>query len=333
MTHPGAHVIAAASPRLEAIDQFRGFAIFTMVLANYLAGVRWIPAWLKHAPDVGLTVIDLIAPFFIFAIGLTYGRSAVRRLARHGWGGTLTHFFRRFLTLLGLGALLAAGETLLLEPQNWGVLQAIGVAGLVTLPLIFWPAWSRVLLGLALLGGYQWLLDRFWLSTVLHSSHGGLLGALSWSAMLILATALADLALDLRGATAAPAPHGLRNLAVATALTLAAGLALAVWVPVSKNRVSASYVLISLGASAGVFTVFSLLQGRLRLPLLAAWGQNPLLLYTLHLILLGLMVLPGVPGWYAEAPAWLVAAQAVGLLAVLSAVAVGMVRRGWRVWL
>ncbi len=42
--------------RLRSIDAFRGFAIVTMVLANYLAGVEWIPAWLKHAPDVGLTV-------------------------------------------------------------------------------------------------------------------------------------------------------------------------------------------------------------------------------------------------------------------------------------
>ena len=59
--------------RISSIDWFRGFAILTMVLANYMGGVALIPAWLKHAPDVGLTVIDLIAPFFIFAIGLTFG--------------------------------------------------------------------------------------------------------------------------------------------------------------------------------------------------------------------------------------------------------------------
>ena len=75
----------SASPRIASIDQFRGFAISAMVLANYLAGVHCVPVWLKHAPDVGLTVADLIAPFFIFAIGLTYGLSARRRIQAVGF--------------------------------------------------------------------------------------------------------------------------------------------------------------------------------------------------------------------------------------------------------
>jgi len=48
--------------RSNAIDQFRGLAIVLMVLANYLAGIGWIHTWLKHAPDIGLTVTDLVAP-------------------------------------------------------------------------------------------------------------------------------------------------------------------------------------------------------------------------------------------------------------------------------
>ena len=61
------------SGRLDAIDQYRGFAILLMALADYLVGVKIVPAWLKHAPDIGYTVIDLIAPLFVFAIGLTFG--------------------------------------------------------------------------------------------------------------------------------------------------------------------------------------------------------------------------------------------------------------------
>ena len=56
--------------RLNAIDQFRGFAIFLMILANYMNNVEIIPGWLKHADDIGFTVIDLIAPMFVFAMGL-----------------------------------------------------------------------------------------------------------------------------------------------------------------------------------------------------------------------------------------------------------------------
>ena len=63
------------SNRISSIDQFCGFAILTMVHANFMVGIQIIPAWLKHAPDIGLTVIDLIASFFIFAISLSYGLS------------------------------------------------------------------------------------------------------------------------------------------------------------------------------------------------------------------------------------------------------------------
>ncbi len=81
--------------RISSIDQFRGFAILTMVLANYMGGVALIPAWLKHAPDVGLTVIDLIAPFFIFAISLTFGLSFNRRFQRDGAFRTYSTFINQ----------------------------------------------------------------------------------------------------------------------------------------------------------------------------------------------------------------------------------------------
>ena len=39
--------------RLDAIDQYRGFAILLMVLADYLSRIQSVPAWLKHAQDDG----------------------------------------------------------------------------------------------------------------------------------------------------------------------------------------------------------------------------------------------------------------------------------------
>ena len=74
--------------RIEAVDQYRGLAIVLMVIANHLADIASVPGWLKHAPDVGLTPIDLIAPFFIFAIGLTYGPSYRGRTAMSFAGGS-----------------------------------------------------------------------------------------------------------------------------------------------------------------------------------------------------------------------------------------------------
>ena len=64
--------------RNRAIDQFRGVAILLMFAANYMEHIAVVPAWLKHAPGIGLTAVDFIAPFFIFAIGLSFGPSSRR---------------------------------------------------------------------------------------------------------------------------------------------------------------------------------------------------------------------------------------------------------------
>jgi predicted acyltransferase len=310
--------------RLDSIDHIRGLAILMMVLANFLAGVNAVPSWLKHAPDAGLTVADLVAPFFIFAIGLTYGLSARRRRERDGLRKTLWHFILRYLALLGIGAILSAGETWLgfnTSGRDWGVLQAIGMAGLITLPFIFAPAGWRLAAGLALLAIYQVLLQAFWLPVVLGSPHGGLPGSLGWAAMLLLSTVLADFF----------HASNWRRFSGMTALALLAGILLAIWVPISKNRVSASYVLVSVGASGVLFAIIYWLTDhrRIRLPLLAAWGRNPLLLYILHMILLGLFALPPFPGWYAQAPLWLAALQACALIALVSLAAGWLDRRGW----
>ncbi len=310
--------------RIASIDQFRGFAIVTMVLANYMGGVLLIPAWLKHAPDIGLTIIDLIAPFFIFAIGLTYRLSFQRRMSRDGSRATYMHFLIRFLAIIGMGALISAGETAFGENPSgidWGVLQAIGTAGLVTLLVIRLPSVYRGLIGLGLLFAYQAVLDHFWLDTVLRSPHGGLFGSLGWSSMLILSTALADL-------FHAPG-WGRRAFPWISLLVLAVGVALAFLSPVSKHRVSAPYVLISLGTSAMLFILLHWLSTRFNWNsrFLMMWGKNPLVLYFLHYFLIGIVFLPGIPALYQAAPLWLVLVEMVVLVGAVSMVAFWMDRK------
>src|SRR5450830_828467 len=313
-----------ARQRLESIDEFRGFSILLMVLANYLAGPRVVPAWLKHAPDIGFTVIDIIAPMFIVAIGLTFGASFRARLARDGRRRTIEHFLSRNLALIGIGALftvLGNLSGLAVDRSDWGLLQAIGFAGLVALLFIGVPARLRWLVGLLLLVAYQFQLDSAWLATVLSSTHGGLEGALSWGAMLVMATALGDLFQDV--------PKGRRWFPSVSAGVLILGLLLAVMVPVSKNRVSASYVLITLGASELVFWCFHVFDERLgrSMPILREWGRNSLLLYVMHGVLLGIFVMPQAPGWYELAPAWLVVFQVLFMVGTLSAIGLLLDRR------
>lgn len=314
------NILPKSSPepsRNPSIDQFRGLSILLMVLANYLAGIQIIPAWLKHAPDIGLTMIDLIAPFFIFAIGLTYGLSWKRRTVNHGKLKTYQHFFSRFMAMIGIGAVLSAGEIWLQVDGatiNWGVLQAIGTAGILTLIVIDLPTSWRAVIGFCLLAAYQYMLNTSWLAYVLQAPHGGLPGSISWGGMMILATVLADCFHDAANR---------KFYFPLSLLTIITGIGLSFIIPISKNRVSFSYVLISLGISALVFFVMDWLvkQRNLHSALLAAWGKNPLIIYILHLLLLGIVFLPGIPEWYSNAPFWLVFLQTFGLIGVLSSIA------------
>ncbi len=304
-----ASVPAPRAERIDAIDQFRGFAIILMVIFNYLSGIETIPDCLKHVSDIGMNFPDLGTPVFVFAIGLTYGLSYRRRTKEGGVKAAAGHFLRRYLSFIGLGAIITGGQSALgikLDLLDWGVLQSIGLAGLLTLGVISLPTWTRMGVGLGLLALYQVFLDRFWLEIVLGSQHGGLPGSLSWAAILILATVLADLF------------HNQRKRRYFPWLSLGfllAGFILAIFVPVSKNRVSATYDLITLGFSGVVFTIFYLLN--FQLDFFSAWGRNPLLLYLLAFLVTGLFVLPGIPWWYVEAPLWLIGCQALVIVLVL----------------
>jgi predicted acyltransferase len=307
-----------SSGRSDAIDQYRGFAILLMVLVDYLSHIQRVPAWLKHAPGYGLTVADLVAPLFIFAIGLTYRPSFQKRLLRDGRWQTVLHFIGRDLALIGIGMLTPWGYT-------WGLFQTIGGAGLITLPLIWLPWLMRLVAGITLLGGYQLLSDRFWWGRVTAtSSWCEVEGTLGWAAMLLLASVLADWPCG--------QPRGRRFFLLGSATALAFGIGLSRWVVLSQYYVSASYLLISLGVSGVLFLGFQVLTDHLqvRLPLLIAWGKNPLVLYLLHYwIWVLVFVRPLRPSWYLEAPLWLMVLQAGGFVALLSLVAWYLDRQGW----
>ncbi|XP_026878406.2 heparan-alpha-glucosaminide N-acetyltransferase [Electrophorus electricus] len=54
------------SSRLKSLDTFRGFSLTVMVFVNYGGGGYW---FFQHVPWNGLSVADLVMPWFVFIIG------------------------------------------------------------------------------------------------------------------------------------------------------------------------------------------------------------------------------------------------------------------------
>ncbi|MCR4420913.1 MAG: heparan-alpha-glucosaminide N-acetyltransferase domain-containing protein [Exilispira sp.] len=282
------NVIARNERRVE-IDYFRGFTIILMVFVNFIASGRSTPIWLKHAEDIGLTITDLIAPAFIFAIGLTYRSSFDRRLKEKGINYTYNHFISRFLAIIGIGSFFTAGAAIMAQNESqgcWGVLQAIGAAGLITLIFIKMNKFFRLFIGISLLVFYQIIMDKFFLKIILESAHGGLIASISWASLLIISTFFAELFYY----------DKIKKFyyLIVCILFLIFGIGISRYFPISKHRVSISYILISLSISGICLFIFFLITKIkfLKLNFLIWWGHNPLFLYLMHMILLGVTFIP-----------------------------------------
>ena len=189
----------------------------------------------------------------------------------------------RYLALIGLGTIFSAGGALVSQETSWGVLQALGMAGLLALPLLRFPTSVRLAVGCALLVAYQFILDKSMLESVLADSHGGFFGSLSWGAMLILATVMFDFW-----------QKGIKPFLLSSGALSALAVASLFLVPISKNRVSLSYVLVALAiCCVWYYLVFLLTKAfPVRRGFVSCWGVDPLFFYILHLLLVGLAQLP-----------------------------------------
>ncbi|XP_066236543.1 heparan-alpha-glucosaminide N-acetyltransferase [Saccopteryx leptura] len=136
--HPEAWRPSTVPPRLRCVDTFRGIALTLMVFVNYGGGKYW---YFKHASWNGLTVADLVFPWFVFIMGssiflsmtsiLQRGCSKFRLLGKIVW--------RSFL-LICIGIIIV-NPNYCLGPLSWakvripGVLQRLGVTYFVVAAL------------------------------------------------------------------------------------------------------------------------------------------------------------------------------------------------------
>nr|XP_020662825.1 heparan-alpha-glucosaminide N-acetyltransferase isoform X2 [Pogona vitticeps] len=141
--HPAGVWSAASSlHRLRSLDTFRGLALIIMVFVNYGGGKYW---FFKHQSWNGLTVADLVFPWFVFIMGTSIALSLSSMLRRgcSKWR-LLVKILWRSLLLFLIGVIVV-NPNYCLGPLSWdnlripGVLQRLGCTYLVValLELLF----------------------------------------------------------------------------------------------------------------------------------------------------------------------------------------------------
>jgi heparan-alpha-glucosaminide N-acetyltransferase len=103
----------APAPRVVSIDIFRGLTMAVMIFVNALSDIHGLPWWTyhAHAKDDVMTYVDMVFPFFLFAVGLSLPLSVTQRLERKPSMVSLwAHVAIRALALVVLGEILANAE-------------------------------------------------------------------------------------------------------------------------------------------------------------------------------------------------------------------------------
>jgi predicted acyltransferase len=105
-------VKSEAGGRLISLDAFRGITIAAMILVNFPGNENFVYAPLNHTHWNGITPTDLIAPFFLFIVGVAIAFSYNKRLdagvavsslyPKLFWRAVKIYLVGMFLNILGL---------------------------------------------------------------------------------------------------------------------------------------------------------------------------------------------------------------------------------------
>ncbi len=290
----------SVTSRIPSIDQFRGYAILTMIFVNFIGRFDATPWMLQHH-RTGMSFNDTIAPIFIFVVGMGFRLSLMRRAEKAGLASARKTAAWRYAKLALLGFAIYYG-------YFWDALSDIGVAGLLTLFLIDKSAVVRAVAAFGFLGAYQALfsLTGYGEWVMREACNGGPLGPLSWAFILLMGTLAYDV-------MATRDTRAIVRHCVAWCIVLsAAGWALkAPWPglkpewPFTQYGMSAPYPLYATGLCFLTLLVFHGLCDlrNIQLPHLTILGENPLAVYLFHevLVLISEAILPD------SAPPYLIA--------------------------
>ena len=271
--------------RIISLDLFRGFAIFGMIMVNYLGHFDVIPETFKH-PRYGMTFANAIAPFFVFAVGMGLRMSLVRRIEKTGTTKAYRHSIKRYLILILVGIVVYGPDPVM---DMWDALVDIGFAGLITLPFILKSKRTRILMAFFLLGVYQLLFiyTGYGAWTMSKSIDGGPLGIISWASILVFGTIQMDYLKNYKS------KEFIKKSIILGIPLIILGLGLSFLKPMeiwefSQRSMTIAYPIVASGISIITFAAFYAAADiwKLKIPHLALLGINPLAIYILQQVLI-----------------------------------------------
>ena len=301
------------SSRLLSLDVFRGITIALMIVVN-TPGNRVAYSQLEHAEWHGLTMTDLVFPFFLFIVGVSLVFSLAKCVEKGATSGLIARIFKRALIIYAFGLLLNAIPIRLL-----GVLQRIALCYFFA-SLLFLKTSLRTQLAVtaAALLGY-WLAMTYipvpgigagiltkegslasWIDRVILGAHTYRSGVFDPEGLLSTIPALATTMFGVftgRWLRSGLSTHleKLKGMLAAGAVLAAAGWLWGLAFPINKALWTSSYVLVTAGLG---LWLLALCYWLIEMKNIRAWGKpfeifgiNAIAAYMLPIFLLKFLVL------------------------------------------
>lgn len=151
---------ATRSSRLISLDAFRGYTVAAMILVNFPGTEEHVFFTLRHTVWNGLSLTDLVAPFFLFIVGMSIALAYSPRLeARVARRPLYRKILGRSLKIYAVGMLLNA-----IPDFDWsnlrytGTLHRIAIVYLISAILFLNTTWKQqAWIAAAVLLGY-WII-------------------------------------------------------------------------------------------------------------------------------------------------------------------------------
>jgi predicted acyltransferase len=150
---------AGESSRLISLDAMRGFTIAVMIVVNFPGNEKYVYPTLRHSQWNGLTFTDLVAPFFLFIVGVSIVFAFSKRLEKPGskmdlYGKIIT----RSLKIFAVGMFLNAMPDFDFINLRWtGTLHRIAIVFLVCAMLFLHTNWQQQTLTVIIILVIYWL--------------------------------------------------------------------------------------------------------------------------------------------------------------------------------